>query len=103
MLSPVVLLLVLLWLALRARSRRVEAELNDLAIRVVELDFPFLGACYGIGVLGTLDGGTVDRTYGEPIGALPVRLSAEGAEDPDLPGSDEPADPGTDDESGTAG
>ncbi|KRE98739.1 glutamine amidotransferase [Nocardioides sp. Soil777] len=63
-------------------QRRVEAELNDLAIRVVELDFPFLGACYGIGVLGTLDGGTVDRTYGEPIGALPVRLSAEGAEDP---------------------
>ncbi len=65
-----------------AVQRRVEAELDDLAIRVVEPDFPFLGACYGIGVLGTLDGGIVDRTYGEPIGALPVRLSAEGAEDP---------------------
>jgi GMP synthase (glutamine-hydrolysing) len=63
-------------------QRRVEAELDDLAIRVVEADFPFLGACYGIGVLGTLSGGIVDRTYGEPIGALPVRLTAEGAEDP---------------------
>ena len=44
--------------------------------RVVAADFPFLGACYGIGVLGTLAGGVVDRTYGEAIGALPVRLTA---------------------------
>ena len=27
-------------------------------------------------------GGVVDRTYGEPIGALPVRLTAEGSRDP---------------------
>jgi GMP synthase (glutamine-hydrolysing) len=63
-------------------QHRVEAELGDLALRVVEADFPFLGACYGVGVLGTLRGGVVDRTYGEPIGALPVRLTAEGVEDP---------------------
>jgi GMP synthase (glutamine-hydrolysing) len=61
---------------------RAEAELHDLAERVVAADFPFLGACYGIGVLGTRDGGVVDRTWGEPIGALPVRLTAEGAADP---------------------
>ena len=63
-------------------QRRAEAELHDLALRVVAADFPFLGACYGIGVLGTLAGGVVDRTYGEAIGALPVRLTAEGVEDP---------------------
>ena len=63
-------------------QHRVEAELHDLAERVVATDTPFLGACYGIGVLGTRAGGVVDRTYGEPIGALPVRLSAEGLEDP---------------------
>ena len=63
-------------------QRRVEAELHDLAERVVATDIPFLGACYGIGVLGTLAGGVVDRTYGEAIGALPVRLSAEGLADP---------------------
>jgi GMP synthase (glutamine-hydrolysing) len=63
-------------------QHRVEAELRDLALRVIEADFPFLGACYGVGVLGTLQGGVVDRTYGERIGALPVRLTAEGAEDP---------------------
>ncbi len=63
-------------------QRRVEAELHDLALRVVQADFPYLGACYGVGVLGTLAGGVVDRTYGEPIGALPVRLTDEGAKDP---------------------
>ncbi|GAB3016663.1 glutamine amidotransferase [Nocardioides flavus (ex Wang et al. 2016)] len=63
-------------------QRRAEAELRELALRVVGADFPFLGACYGVGVLGTLAGGIVDRTYGEPIGALPVRLTDEGRADP---------------------
>lgn len=63
-------------------QRRAEAELGDLAERVVAADFPFLGACYGIGVLGTLAGGVVDRTYTEPIGALPVTLTSEGRADP---------------------
>ena len=49
---------------------------------MVATDVPFLGACYGIGVLGTLPGGVVDRTFGEPIGALPVRLTAAGRDDP---------------------
>ena len=63
-------------------QQRAEAELRDLAHRVVAADFPFLGACYGVGVLGSLPGGVVDRTYGEPIGALPIKLTDEGAADP---------------------
>ena len=63
-------------------QRRAEAELRDLAQRVVAADFPFLGACYGVGVLGNLAGGLVDRTWGEPIGALQVRLTPEGRADP---------------------
>ena len=62
-------------------QRQAEADLHDLAVRVVAEDFPFLGACYGIGVLGRLGGGIVDRTYGEPIGALPVVLTDEGCDD----------------------
>jgi GMP synthase (glutamine-hydrolysing) len=65
-----------------AVQRRAEAELRDLAGRVVAADFPFLGACYGIGVLGSLAGGVVDRTWGEPIGALPIRLTPDGRADP---------------------
>ena len=63
-------------------QRRAEAELRQLAEQVVEADCPFLGACYGIGVLGSLRGGVVDRTYGEPIGALPITLTDDGATDP---------------------
>jgi GMP synthase (glutamine-hydrolysing) len=63
-------------------QRRAEAELAQLAEQVVSADFPFLGACYGIGVLGRIRGGVVDRTYGEPIGAVEVTLTDEGRADP---------------------
>jgi GMP synthase (glutamine-hydrolysing) len=67
-------------------QHRVEAELAGLAERVVADDFPFLGACYGIGTLGTLGGGLVDRTYGEPIGAVSIVLTEAGCDDPLLGG-----------------
>jgi len=63
-------------------QQRVEAELAALAEAVVDADFPFLGACYGIGVLGRLRGGLVDRTYGEPIGCVEVTLTGDGRSDP---------------------
>ena len=63
-------------------QRRVEAELHALALAAVAADFPFFGACYGIGTLGSLQGGLVDRTYGEPIGAVPVRQTGAGLADP---------------------
>jgi GMP synthase (glutamine-hydrolysing) len=69
-------------------QRRVEAELSSLLDEVVARDFPFLGACYGIGVIGTHQGGSVDRTYAEPISRIPVSLTAAGMADPllaDLP------------------
>ena len=65
-----------------ATQHRVEAELRALALRVIGADTPFLGACYGIGTLGSLRGGLVDRTHGEPVGAVDVRLSEEGVADP---------------------
>jgi len=63
-------------------QRRAEAELHDLATRAVAADTPFLGACYGVGVLGTLRGGVVDRTYAEPISARRITLTDAGREDP---------------------
>ncbi len=62
-------------------QRRVEAELHALLDEVVARDFPFLGACYGIGVLGTHRGGTVDGTHAEPISRVPVTLTPEGRAD----------------------
>lgn len=63
-------------------QRRVEAELAALLDEVVVRDTPFLGACYGVGTLGVHQGGVVDRTYGEPVGAVPVTLTDAGRADP---------------------
>jgi GMP synthase (glutamine-hydrolysing) len=63
-------------------QRRVEQDLRALLDAVVAEDFPFLGACYGIGALGTHRGGTVDSTYAEPIGRIAVTLTAAGRDDP---------------------
>lgn len=61
---------------------RVESELNALLDRVVTEDFPFLGACYGVGTLGIHQGGVVDGTYSEPAGAVTIEVTDEGASDP---------------------
>lgn len=67
-------------------QRRVEAELDALLDVVVAADFPFLGACYGVGTLGRHQGAVIDTTYGEPIGSPLVELTEEGAADPLLAG-----------------
>lgn len=61
---------------------RVERELGLLLDRVVAEDFPFLGACYGVGTLGRHQGAVVDSTYAEPIGTVEVTLTDEGVADP---------------------
>jgi GMP synthase (glutamine-hydrolysing) len=63
-------------------QRRGERRLRELALQALEADFPFLGACYGVGTLGTLRGGVVDRRFSEPIGAATISLTAEGVADP---------------------
>jgi GMP synthase (glutamine-hydrolysing) len=63
-------------------QRRVEAELAALLDVVVDRDFPFLGACYGIGTLGRHQGAVVDRTFGEPISGIRIKLTRAGQEDP---------------------
>jgi GMP synthase (glutamine-hydrolysing) len=60
---------------------RVEAELDRLLVDVVARDFPLLGACYGIGTVGTHVGAVVDRTFSEPIGRVPISLTAAGVDD----------------------
>ncbi len=65
-----------------AVQRRVEAEFASLLDRVVPLDVPFFGACYGIGTLGVHEGAAIDRTFGEPISVVPVTLTEAGTRDP---------------------
>ncbi len=65
-----------------ALQLEVEAELARVMDVVVENDFPFLGACYGVGTLGTHEGAVVDRTYGEPVGPVTVELTLAARRDP---------------------
>ena len=69
-----------------ATQRRVEAELRTLLDQVVDRDFPFLGACYGVGTLGVHRGGVVDTTYAERVGGVDVVLTPDGLADPLLEG-----------------
>ncbi len=63
-------------------QRRVEADLNRLLDAVVGSDFPFLGACYGVGALGSHQGAVFDKRYAEPVGTVRVRLTEAGRRDP---------------------
>lgn len=65
---------------------RVEADLARVAEQVVAADFPFLGACFGVGVLGSTHGGVVDRTFGEPPTSIEVTQTEAGQNDPLLAG-----------------
>lgn len=67
-------------------QQRVEAELGAIADQALEADFPFLGACFGVGVLGGRRGGVVDRTFGEPPTAIEVTQTEAGTTDPLLAG-----------------
>ena len=63
-------------------QKRVEAELSGLLDRVVAADFPFFGACYGVGTLACHQGAVVDTTYGEAVTAPDVTLTEAGLADP---------------------
>jgi GMP synthase (glutamine-hydrolysing) len=72
-----------------AAQHRVERELAALLDRIVAEDFPFLGACYGVGTLGLHQGAVIDRTYGEGLGGVTITLTPEGTRDPLLKGMPE--------------
>lgn len=65
-----------------AEQLRAEKEIFRVLDQVIAEDIPFLGACYGIGTLGTHQGALIDKVNGEPLGAVEVTLTAAGQQDP---------------------
>ena len=64
---------------------RIEAAMMGLMPRITAEDRPFLGCCYGIGILAHHLGGTVSKqAYSEAVGTSPCRLTPEGLDDPIL-------------------
>lgn len=63
-------------------QQRVEAELAALAERALDIGFPVMFTCYGIGVLTRVLGGRVGTRYGENAAAVEIALTADGVADP---------------------
>ncbi len=60
-----------------AMEARIEAAVLSLMPEITARDFPFLGCCYGIGILGKHLGGDVSkRAYGEPVGTAACEIVA---------------------------
>ncbi len=70
-----------------AMDRRIEATVGNLMPQITAADFPFLGCCYGIGILAHHLGAPVSKArYGEPVGAVDCELTPAGKDDPLLAG-----------------
>ena len=64
-------------------QQKYEADLKKLFDKIIEKDFPYLGACYGIGALTNHIGGTVSKeNFTEPVGAVDITLTEAGEKDP---------------------
>lgn len=63
-------------------QQRVEKDLFALLDRLVESDYPFFGACYGVGILGKHQGAVIGGKYGESVGAVEITPTPEGRQDP---------------------
>ena len=69
-----------------AIQRKVEAWFDDHLAEVLETEFPFFGACYGVGLLGQAGRGVVSRKHGEEAAVVEVAVTDDGAADPILRG-----------------
>ena len=64
-------------------ERRIEEAILRLMPAITAQDIPFMGCCYGIGILAHHLGAEVSKArFGEPVGAVTCYLTPEGANDP---------------------
>lgn len=68
-------------------EKQIEAEVMGLMPQVTARDIPFLGCCYGIGILAHHLGADVAKErYSEPVSVTRARLTEAGRADPLLAG-----------------
>ncbi len=64
-------------------EKRIETQILSLMPEITARDMPFLGCCYGIGILGAhLNGDVSKEKYGEAVGAAACEVTPAGAMDP---------------------
>lgn len=68
-------------------ERSIEASVLGLMPAITEHDIPFMGCCYGIGILAHYLGAPVTKdAYGEPVGTSDCAITDAGRADPLLQG-----------------
>ncbi len=66
---------------------RIERAVLSLMPEITDRDFPFLGCCYGIGILGKHLADNVSKdAYSEPVGTSDCALTDDGHDEPLLSG-----------------
>jgi GMP synthase (glutamine-hydrolysing) len=74
-------------------EKHIEDKVLSLMPAITANDIPFLGCCYGIGILAHHLGAPVSKErYGEPVSVVSVTLTEEGRVDPLLAGVNDPFD-----------
>ena len=62
---------------------KIEGAIMGLMPQITAQDHPFMGCCYGLGILAAHLGGDVSkRQFGEPVGPSDCELTEDGAQDP---------------------
>ncbi|UWQ92494.1 glutamine amidotransferase [Rhodobacteraceae bacterium M382] len=62
---------------------RIEETVLGLMPQITALDHPFMGCCYGLGILAAHLGGDVSKAqYGEPVGPSDCTLTKDAQNDP---------------------
>ena len=68
-------------------ERRIEEAVFSLMPEVTSRDIPFMGCCYGIGILAHHLGASVNKeNYSEPVGATTCEMTDAGRADPLMSG-----------------
>jgi GMP synthase (glutamine-hydrolysing) len=72
-----------------ALEERIEGQIMELMPQITTQDQPFMGCCYGLGILTHHLGGEVSKEcYGEPVGPTVCTITPDGKNDPLLKGLD---------------
>jgi len=70
-----------------ADETRVEEAILSLMPAIIAADHPFMGCCYGLGILAHHLGGEVSKArYGEPVGPSDCWLTSQARSDPLMQG-----------------
>lgn len=66
-----------------ATDQRIENAVMGLMPEITSRDLPFMGCCYGSGILAAHLGGEVSKArYGEPVGPTDCAMTPDAANDP---------------------